>query len=588
MPRRLVAALAILAAVVAGHGAHAQSNRCNAAKVKAAGAKASGKAICHAKAVAKGVAVDLPCLFRADAKVTAGFPRAEGRPPCLTTGDAATIEAMVDTAIDALAAELTDAGPSHCEAIKWRAAAKKAKGKLSCHMKALLRAAPVDPGCLLKMEANFAAAFVHAAAAGPCAGTTAAVEAVVDGAVDQIAGALGSGSNVCPECCTNTRLRFTTALGSGTCGRVDPGVCIGPSNPGIPCTSDFECTFPDVCRGDLTCGGLYVGGGSVQAALPALVSDGAQSIAKVVNCSPETTVFYLVGATPAETGSIRTCTVGGVPDPDYPACAGGALPGRPCRTNADCDLQATCTGTQTGCLFGPPQPVANPSDPATSLCVVDRIDGDAAGRATCAGYGFMNLVLGADVYLTGNGVAPCPVCSSGTCVGGPRDGQPCTVDGTTLGAGYPTSHDCPPAPSAFIATLRVPLTLATGGGSLTAADTDGPGGEPAAFCGFCRDSDAPNDFELPPRPCTSNGDCTNSPFGLCQQQSPGAFGFGTASHVSAAGHAPAACLTDGLPHAMTLGAATCVPPSGNPLVDRPLDLPGPGAVTLPGVAQLLP
>ena len=370
---------------------------------------------------------------------------------------------------------------------------------------------------------------------------------------------------------------------------------MGTMDPGVPCTSDFECTTPDVCLGDLACGGLYVGGGAAQATLPSPVTDGAQSITKVVNCSAETTVFYLVATTAAETGSIRTCTAGGVPNPDYPACVGGDSHGRPCRTNADCDLPGACTGTQTGCLFGPPQPIANGSDPATSICVVNRINADAAGRATCAGYGFTNLVLGTDVYLTGdvdgnagNGIQPCPICEAGSCIGGPRNGMACAGAGTDLGAAYPTSHDCPPPPGAFVGTLAVPITLATGGGSLTAADTDGPGGQPPVFCGYCRRPDPPNAFESPPRRCDASDDCTASPFTLCQQRSAGAFHLGMATSVTALGRAPDACLTDGMPHPTTLGAAFCVPPSDDVLVDGALDLPGPGAVSLRGVAQLLP
>jgi hypothetical protein len=595
MARGLVVALAVLALVALGGAAHAQSNRCNAAKLKAAGTKAGGKAVCHAKAVAKGAGVDAFCLIKAENKVTSGFAIAESRPPCLTTGDAGAIEDRVDALIDALAGELPDGGPSRCEATKWKAAGNKTKGKLRCHSKAVLRAATVDSTCLLKQDAKFAAAFVKAESGGPCPGSASVVEGIVDAAVDDIAGALGSGTNVCPDCCANTRLGFTTTLGSGVCGAVDPGVCSGTNDPGIPCTTDLDCTGTDVCLGDLACGGLYVGGGAVQATLPSVVPDGTQSITKVVNCSPQTTVFYITATTPAETGSIRTCTAGGVANPDYPACVAGDSHGLPCRSNADCAFPGTCTGTQSGCLFGAPQPIANGSDPASSFCVVNRIDADAAGRATCAGYGFTNLVLGADVYLTGdvdgnapNGVQPCPVCEAGSCVGGPRNGMACVAAGTDLGAAYPTSHDCPPPPAAFIGTLAVPLTLATGGGSLTAADTDGPAGQANVFCGFCRRPGAPNDFESPPRRCTSNDGCTASPFTLCQQRSPGAFRLGMASYVSAFGRAPDACLTDGMPHAMTLGAAFCVPPSDNPLVDGALDLPGPGAVSLPGTAQLLP
>jgi len=47
-------------------------------------------------------------------------------------------------------------------------------------------------------------------------------------------------------------------------------------------------------------------------------------------------------------------------------------------------------------------------------------------------------------------------------------------------------------------------------------------------------------------------------------------------------------LTDGLGHASTLVSRFCIPPTFNPTVDSAGDLPAPGAVALPGTAQLKP
>src|SRR6185503_4518128 len=117
----------------------------------------------------------------------------------------------------------------------------------------------------------------------------------------------------------------------------------------------------------------------------------------------------------------------------------------------------------------------------------------------------LSLPLASDLYLEGDlldgsaadrpnvaGIQPCPICTGGTCKGGPRHGLGCTPeDSAGLGAAYPTSHDCPPPPgplgSAYIGALPIPFNLTT----------DPTGTTPAAhklatqmnfqevFCGFC-------------------------------------------------------------------------------------------------------
>ena len=88
-----------------------------------------------------------------------------------------------------------------------------------------------------------------------------------------------------------------------------------------------------------------------------------------------------------------------------------------------------------------------------------------------------------------------------------------------------------------------------------------------------------------PSACTDG----NSSWPDCQQRNPGAFGpaGGGARTITETG-APAGNMTDGAGHASTLVSAFCIQPTFNPTVDAAGDLPGPGAVSLPGTAQLLP
>ena len=75
----------------------------------------------------------------------------------------------------------------------------------------------------------------------------------------------------------------------------------------------------------------------------------------------------------------------------------------------------------------------------------------------------------------------------------------------------------------------------------------------------------------------------------CEQRAAGAFGpaGNGVSTINETG-APGGDLTNGLGHASTLVSRFCIPPTFNPTVDSAGDLPAPGAVALPGTAQLKP
>jgi hypothetical protein len=337
-------------------------------------------------------------------------------------------------------------------------------------------------------------------------------------------------------CCDFTNLSFTTTPGTGNCGEV-----LNSSGTSI---------------GTLSCGGLYFGGGQNSVPLPALVPDTSQSFVNITSCDAGTGDQTLAARTAAETGSNLNCSA-------------------------------------TGCLFGAPLPIPNPNSIPTSTCVVNSITSDATGTANCGtGASTIALPLNSQIYLTGDllpgvtGIQPCPLCTNGTCQGGPNDGLACTPGSTALNESYPTSHDCPPPAAQDIGGLPIAFNLTTGTVSRTAVAT---GTLARVFCGFCRDQTGPGTgtFEEPFRACATDTDCTDVNFPDCEQRDNGAFSLGAARTVTVTG-TPAGDVTDGLPHDSTVVSLFCIPPTFNATVDNAGNLPGPGAVALVGQAQLHP
>jgi hypothetical protein len=376
------------------------------------------------------------------------------------------------------------------------------------------------------------------------------------------------------------QVSFVTGAGSGTCGEFTDA-----AGTALVANADLS--------PGLNCGGLYFGGSGNAVPLPNSVPQNGLSIANVC-CSG--TSLTAIGATAAETGSERNCTA-------------------------------------AGCLFGPPLPVVNANEPATSTCVVNRLASSARGGGDCtlgtselvaplsseiflAGDSLFNCLIGdttppgnrcsvdADCGVNGlcpTGIQPCPVCrgltpGSETCFGGPNNGMACVPGTTSPGSEYPTSHDCPPVASLSIGTLPISFSLSTG----TVIEEAVTLGTPRVFCGFCRDADDTGCFEGNTRssicpkpvgkahPCVSNDDCT-APYESCEQNRPGAFApnGGSAKTIRLFG-SPAGDATDRLPHTATLASVFCIPPTYDPIIDNAANLPGPGAVTLPGTSQLLP
>ena len=379
-----------------------------------------------------------------------------------------------------------------------------------------------------------------------------------------------------------TRLSFTTGIGSGNCGTVQLSTGAVQKN--------------------LACSGLYTGGGGNTVPLPYSVPDQGTSLTGVSSCTIATGDLTLTNLTSVQTGSNRNCT-------------------------------------SAGCLFGPPLPIPNSTSTPTSVCVVNVVATNAGGTANCnTGASHLNLPLSSVLYLDGDlfpaapGIQVCPVCNktcnagtnlngpcnsdadcpsaaagscagTNTCHGGPNDGNACvpadSLQGTTNS--FPTSHDCPPPAVNNIGALPIAFDLVTGTKTKTAVNNTASG-QNNVFCGYCRDVNnlgtlcfagdptlgCPTPNPASPVACNTNADCP-AEYPDCEQRNAGAFGpaGGGARTITETG-APAGSLTDGAAHASTLASIFCIQPTFNATVDAAGDLPGPGAVTLSGSAQLLP
>src|SRR5437667_9050 len=443
-----------------------------------------------------------------------------------------------------------------------------------------------------------------------------------------------------------TRLRFESVTGSGSVpgsqfhvgtGNITltkGGLFFGGSGETVPLPS----VVPDkgVSFLGTTCSGTTLTAAPMTAAQTGSIRTctsptGTCTAAAAGTCSPVT--FTCTGTGVCTSG---TCTRG--------------LVGLTCAANADCDFGCgndhdcdTCTAGNGGahcnttkgaanhcsCLFRPPLPMVNGSVPNASTCVINtvgnRFNTTVSGSGDCVqGSSSVSLPLNSEVYLTadllpnrcnaganvglscttstncpggvcGNNPAiqPCPICNPTTnlCNGGPNEGAPCTPGNSALTGHpeYPTSHDCPPPHvGAEIGGLPIPFALTTGTVTKTAFSTGAGNGKSLIFCALCKDP--LGGFQNPPTPasgCTSDAQCTTAPFTSCEQNLNGAFAHPDADSITEVGE-PAGDLTTGAMKPSTLASVFCIPPAYDSTTDTNGGLPGPGAVSIPGMAQLLP
>ena len=192
-------------------------NKCQAAKKKCVSNKVKGLLGCHAKAEKKGVVVDPICLQKQFIKFSnpalkGCIDKLEAKGGCLTTGDAAALEAKVDAFVVDVVEELDPffpgaiPGGNACSSKKKTCVSKKTVGLLACHIKAE-KTGTLDLGCLQKPKTKFdggampsKGCFAKLENAGDCLtmGDTAALEAKVDAFVDDVVCELDPSEGTCP------------------------------------------------------------------------------------------------------------------------------------------------------------------------------------------------------------------------------------------------------------------------------------------------------------------------------------------------------------------------------------------------------
>jgi len=644
-----LATLALGVALLVATGGTARADKCNGAKAKAIGKKEGSLLSCSSKEATKGPSGTPACNTKASGKFTTAYNKPTGCVPGAPT--AGTCEGTADscqTTLRGLLPDGSDVTPSKCEASRLKAAGKLASGELSCISKAATKALPVDAACISKAVGKYVTAFNKVSGCtgdgnaagiqtsiqnncvnnqasctgGPCSNGGGNFTAITCGGAPPTTTTTTAASTTTTttvpgcNCCSKTTLKFTNSVGgAGDCGDITPGGCASfdsGGNAGTACSSNAPCGG-GTCMKDITCGGLYFGGGNEGVPLPATPPDMGQNITKITGCNTGTGAFNLTNTTMTDTGSLLTCTSG--PGAGSGTCSagnctqGGQNGGHACTSNAQC-----------GCLFGAPLPIPNPNSPSTSTCVINSVTTNAAGSGNCSGsLSNLSLPLNSEIYLTGDGmpkrcnaasgtnqgrqclnngnctpgvcvsdpaIQPCPICNTTTnlCNGGADDGLPCVAETGNLGAAFPTSHDCRPNPPS-LGGLAIGFNLTTGTQTKGSANLGAQPGQQAVFtgCGGCATTTGA--FEGPPTHlCSANSDCTNGSFTVCRQLNNGAFSNPIATSISATGSA-SACLADGAPHAATLVSLFCTPHTGTILVDSSANLPGPGGVALVGVSQ---
>jgi hypothetical protein len=516
-----ITALAVALAVGVPTSAQALSvNKCAAGKTKCVIKKVKALLGCHSKAEGKGIAVDPLCVGKAEDKFDGGldptkgcFAKLEAKPPCLTTGDTASMEAAIDAFVLDVVQELDPGYPApvlnKCSAGKKKNTGGKLAGKLGCIAKAFGKApGTVDPACLLKAETKFSTAWGKLEAKPPCltTGDAAALEAKVDAFMNDVINALDVGP------CGN--------------GVLDAGEDCDPVGAGNSCqnasntSAAFTCNA-STCQCDCPTSVTFEGTPTDPASILDTGWTGISHRAPIISNGQ---VSVALGPCTGDgTRPCGTCTVNGpIANPNAGA---GQLNNQRCSGDSSviCNSApgggAGCGGPLGTCewYFGGPLPLAAGG---VTTCVYNVFNGAVVGTANIeTGEAANSAQLTSTVYT---GIAidnPCPRCNAdptfndgvqgGTCAGGTRNGLACDASGDVPGRPDfgKTSLDCPLDAGVKIATLPIDLTNATDPVTMTVTanspNCQGEVGE-KCLCDTCN--------SLAAEPCQTNADC-NDPAG---------------------------------------------------------------------------
>jgi hypothetical protein len=526
----LVALLALLLGWRPAAATAQTVNPCVGKKLACVSALSAAAEGCYGKAAKGGKALDPVCVQKAKDKLVTCLAKAEKKGGCLTTGDAMGLAAAVDAFVADVVAALDPGFPTlaknKCTGGKHACVAAKVKGLFKCHVAAAKKGV-LDPVCRQKAIAKFdggakpeKACFTKLEAKPGCVttGDLAALELVADDFVQAIVCALDAASPGCapaaptvtptPTSTGPTATPTLTPTATGLTATPTPTLTASATRTATPTATTTRTATPSPTPTSTPGGGcpntwaFTVNGAAADRDFG--WTGYGHDLEMLSNVRLTLGVSSCAGATPP----CGQCALEGPV-----ANAGAAFANRRCRGDSSgangswipCTSDANCPGTNNACVYfaGAPEPLA----PAgVSLCIVNEIRGDVSGTVDLDdGSAAFGVRLRAAAYNPASASAPCPLCVSGTCQGGARNGESCTVGGTSsLFNGQATSLDCPPLNALFVQRNTTALSFSTATQTRTLGATSlacgGPPGT-SCFCGVCDDADA--------TPCMSSDDCAS-------------------------------------------------------------------------------
>src|SRR5712692_2606760 len=152
-------------------------NKCQGAKLKLAGKKASCRVALDAKQASSGTAKDPTKDMACGGKFSAAFTKVEGKGGCITSGDESMIEGKVDSFESTINGLLAPPGgppaASKCQGAKLKAAGKEAACLLSVKATTAAKGLPADDSAkVTKCTDGFHNAFTKANGGTDCTSMT--------------------------------------------------------------------------------------------------------------------------------------------------------------------------------------------------------------------------------------------------------------------------------------------------------------------------------------------------------------------------------------------------------------------------------
>jgi hypothetical protein len=189
----LVGAGSAAAQMVAVNKCAAAKTRCIMGRTHVCGVVGvKGMLVCHQRADSRSRPVDPECLNRAVSELNDCFMGLDRKEGCLTTGDAASIQARIEDFTLDVVQQLDPNHPAlvtnKCSVGKMKAVGDATAARLECFMDAFRGDAIIDPSCIEKPLAHFAAIWSKLEDNGGCltVGDIALLDAKIDDFVAQI------------------------------------------------------------------------------------------------------------------------------------------------------------------------------------------------------------------------------------------------------------------------------------------------------------------------------------------------------------------------------------------------------------------